>query len=154
MAKVDITIKKRGSDELYDIDFDSEGDIETTEGLETAVILSLFGEKRASASDVASAESRRGWWGNLLNQVEDYQVGSKLWLLEQARLTQETINSSRTFAQEGFQWFIEDNLLDNVLVKTNFTDSGIKINIDLLRAQNKVFSKSYDLWENTNLYNE
>ncbi len=154
MSKVDITIKKRGSEDFYDIDFDSEGDIETTEGMETAVILSLFGEKRASASEVAASEERRGWWGNLLNQVENYEVGSKLWLLEQARLTQLTLNSSRTFAQEGFQWFIEDNLLDDVLVTSNFTDSGIKINIVLLRAQNKVFSKSYDLWENTSLYNE
>lgn len=154
MSKVDITIKKRGSNKFYDIVFDSDGDIETTEGLETAVILSLFGEKRASASEVASAELRRGWWGNLLNQVKDYEIGSKLWLLEQARLTQETLNSSLTSTQEGFQWFIDDRLLDDVLVTSNFTDSGIKIKIDLIRAQNKVFSRAYDLWEKTDLYNE
>ncbi len=155
MAKLDLTIEKRGTNKFYDLAIDeTTGDLETTDGLETAVILSLFAEKRASRSEIAAPELRRGWWGNLLSTVENYEMGSKVWLLEQARLNQETINSSNTFVQQGFEWFIEDSLLDDVIVSSVFTIDNVNINIDLIRAQDRVISRSYELWENTDLYNE
>ncbi len=61
---------------------DADDDFETDAGLETAVIISLFTDRRAGENDElpATETDRRGWWGNTLQDADD-EIGSKLWLL-------------------------------------------------------------------------
>ncbi len=49
---------------FYDIDIDSSGDIDKTDGFDTAILMSFFCERRADESEVTVAELRRGWVGN------------------------------------------------------------------------------------------
>ena len=78
------------------------------DGLETAVLVSLFTDARAEAADRASGDTeRRGWWGEQLDDDED-RYGSLLWLLERSKLTNETLSLAERYATDACQWLIAD----------------------------------------------
>lgn len=108
---------------IWDDDL-TQGDIEFKDedfinefGLETAIILSLFLDRRADDDDeLDDIKDKRGWWGDELE--EDDQIGSKLWLLDRAKTTQETLNSAREFVEDSLQWLIDDGVAADVNVET------------------------------------
>jgi phage gp46-like protein len=59
------------------------GDVQSGDDLESAVLISLFTDRRAEASDVVpdGSNDRRGWWGD---SGSLYLIGSRLWLLRRA----------------------------------------------------------------------
>ena len=149
MAFVDIDLRKDDK-EYYDIYFDENGDLGKTEGFNTALKMSLLCEKRASASESPVLENRRGWWGNAYLGVDNYELGSKLWLLYQSRATQNTLNNSITFSDDGLRWLVEDGYLDKIIVNAEYNSNYDLIQrIDLIRSNNVVQSLSYSIWDNT-----
>ena len=74
---IDIKFKQIAGN--WDIDF-LNGDIEMTNGLDTALYLSVLAEKRASLSQVSESTLRRGHFANDFNDIIGYQVGCLLWL--------------------------------------------------------------------------
>lgn len=151
MEFVDIAVSNEGRDFL-DIDFEN-GDIKTTDGFETSLLMSILGNKRASASEVPAPQNRRGWWGNEALDFDDYEIGSKLWLLNQARQTQRTLNDSITYSRDATQWYVDDNFLDKVQVTAEYVKVGndrvLEILINLVKFQNSVLSKGFRIWQNT-----
>ena len=149
MNEIDIAVSQ---DSLgnFDIDIDPDtGDFVLVSGFETALAMSLFCERRADASEVPTAELRRGWWGNLVGP-EGFEIGSKLWLLDQARKIQATLNSANDYAKKGIQWLIDDSHLVSTDVDTQFTTDGATITIKLNRSNSATETKSFELWERTN----
>ena len=134
---------------LFDLTINDDGDFTTTQGFDSALVMSLGCERRADASEVLRPELRRGWWGNELND-DGFEIGSKLWLLDQARLTQETMNAAIDYTKRGLQWLIDGGHLDTVEVTGRFTNSGILLTINLERSNSITESVSYELWERTN----
>lgn len=151
MDFVDIALSKDNRT-FFDIDFEN-GDIKTTDGFEMALLMSILGNKRADASEVPSPERRRGWWGNEALDFNDYEIGSKLWLLAQARETQLSLNNAKTYVRNSLEWFLEDGFLDEILVIAQYIQVGLErvmeIKIDLIRSQNSVLSKGFRIWQNT-----
>lgn len=130
---------------LYDISFDENGDIKTADFFDTAILYSLFGERRASPDEVVEPEKRRGWIGN-----EDFENGSKLWLLEQARITRETLNKAQYEAAVGLSWFVDDGLavsIDDPVATVK--DGKMQLEATIRRSRDKVIRKFFTLWENT-----
>lgn len=146
MAAVDIALDK--SKGYYDMSFTG-GDFTLTDGFDTALLMSLFCERRASESEIPAPELRRGWWGNLLSDFIRFEIGSKLWLLAQARATENTLNDAINYTQQCLEWFIEDGHLDDIEVTGSLDNDAIKLNIKLMRDQDIVLSDSYDLWDLT-----
>ena len=146
-ADINLKVTDNG---YYDITFDSNGDFTKTAGFDTAIQLSLMCERRASSGEVKSPPNRRGWWGNEINGFDNFEYGSKLWLLEQARATQNTLNNSITYTQNALQWFIDENKVDTIEVTAAY-DELLKliINIDFVRNNDQTLSVAYNLWENT-----
>lgn len=133
----------------YDISF-TNGDFTKLGGFDTALQISLMVERRASESEMKAPERRRGWCGNEANGFDDFEYGSKLWLLEQARATQTTLNNAKTYTQDALQWLIDDGHLDLIRVDTEYNDNmALIINVEFVRRNNIVFSRSYNLWEQT-----
>lgn len=146
---IDIDVQSIGND-LFDIDVDpNTGDLVITEGFDTALKMSLFEERRADRTEVVPAENRRGWWANELFDEISFEIGSKLWLLDQARLNQETLNKAIGFVQDATRWLIEDGHLQEVRVSGILKSETIILTIDLLRDGSIVDSKSFDIWEAT-----
>ncbi len=149
-SPVDIAIEYNSDLEMYDLVIEG-GQFKTVTNFDTALNMSLLCERRADSSEMPQPERRRGWWGNrILQQVADYETGSKLCLLEQARRTPETLQVAIDYTKKSLEWFIEDNHLSDVRVRGELTGAnGIRLYIDLVTFLDKVESKYFDLWNNT-----
>jgi len=146
---IDLDLQK--TDEgYYDLYLDSDGDFAKTKGFNTALKMSLLTDARAEASQVPDPTRRRGWWGNFLLGFGNYQLGSLLWLLNQARATQNTLNDAVDFSRNALQWLIEDGHLDKINVSAEYTSlTELMEHIDLIRSNNVIQSFGYQIWENT-----
>lgn len=89
-------------------------DLESDNSLETAVIISLFTDRRAKIDDVLPDPNnlnRRGWWGDLASpDVEGDQIGSRLWLLSREKTVENTLVKAKEYIKEALQWLIEDGV--------------------------------------------
>jgi phage gp46-like protein len=101
----------------------SEGDLSGDPGLETAIIVSIFSDRRADDEDELpdlQNDDRRGWWGDLTlketNTGPD-KIGSRLWLLERAKTTPETVTLAKFYIEEALQWLIDDGVAIKVEVE-------------------------------------
>lgn len=85
----DIAIKTTGK--VFGLSI-KDGDLEGDEGLETAVVISLFTDQRVSDDELPVEEtSKRGWWADALSEIDQDKIGSKLWLLDRSKRTAETL---------------------------------------------------------------
>ena len=101
------------------------GDLATDDGLETAVMVSLFTDHRAGAEELPPEESDpRGWWGDLADGGTD-RIGSKLWLLAREKQTAEVVARAEEYAREALQWLIDDGVARDVDVAAAIVAMGV-----------------------------
>lgn len=132
----------------YDIDF-SNGDFDLTDGLDTAIILSIFGEKRATKTQVSETLLRRGHFTNEFSDVENYEVGSRQWLYtEQVANSQSNLSLLENSIRDGLQWMTQDDIVSNITVQASKTLSNIQLDINL-EGKNKDNSTNYNTFINT-----
>lgn len=136
-------------DGIYDFQIDADGDIKTTDFFDTAILMSLWCERRANSSDMPINNTRRGWIGN--ESFENFENGSKLWLYEQARITRDTLNGIETAVSNGLQWFIDEGIATNIEVSTELQNSKILLLVIIERPNSNVDRRYYELWNNTGL---
>lgn len=153
MEPIDLKVRVRKNQSFYDINFQESGDFELVEGFDTSIQMSFFGEVRADPTEMIPPELRRGWWGNELSRVDGYEVGNKLWLLHQARNTQETLNLAVNYVRQGFQWYIDDGLAKRVEVsgERDLENDNINITITIFRSNDEITSEQFQLWNKTTL---
>ena len=150
-------IKIRWDNDLFTGDFlFVDNDLDTDEGLGTAVIISLFTDARASDDDpIPNANNdqgyidKRGWWGDLANpEVEGDQIGSKLWLLERAKTTQENLNKAEDYALQALQWLIDDGIAKEVTVTAERTKIGenevLALSVEITKVDGNQINYSFD----------
>jgi phage gp46-like protein len=100
-----------GPDLLADIGVKC-GDLATGNELSTAVMLSLFTDRRANEDDaLPDGTDPRGWWADAM---DGQRIGSRLWLLESARNLPETLRLAAEYAEEALQWLVEDGIAKSV----------------------------------------
>lgn len=112
------------------------GDLVAESGLKTAVLISLFTDRRADADDKLPAEAsdRRGWWGDLVPPAEGDRIGSKLWLLSREKTTDAILNRAREYAREALEWLVEDGVAKSVEVAAEYIRTGfLAIGITITR---------------------
>ena len=132
----------------WDIDF-ANGDFELTNGLDTAIYMSVLCEKRASSSEVTEPRLRRGHFANEFSTVQGYEIGSKLWLFtKQAKNTESNLADIEDTVKNGLQWMIEDSIVSKVEVKATKLVSQIKIEVNLTN-KTKEDSNYYNMFINT-----
>lgn len=141
---------RANSDGLYDLVVD--GNLfASAGGFETAIPVSLFTDARAPAALVSDPQNRRGWIGNLLTAATMRQLGSILWTLDQARITQETLNIARLSAQDAFQWMLDDGVALAVLVDVSRAPKGSLLITIQITDTSSVVSRYQTLWRATNV---
>lgn len=97
------------------------GDLDKDEDLRTAVYISLFSWRKANLDDPYDPKvigGRKGWWYDTFSEVEGDRFGSRLWLLEREKVTEETLNRLEEYAEEALQWMIEDGVADSLDITT------------------------------------
>ena len=148
MSNIDVAFTL-SSNNLYDITLNDSGDLQGTEGADTAILFSALCEKRADESEVIKPEFRRGDWSIELNDVSGYEVGSKLWLLDSARNNQESIDAGIDYLNDGFAWMIEDNIIKEIDVTGELTFRGIIFTVKLTKQNDSVETRLFEVFSNT-----
>ena len=128
------------------------GDLERDEGLRSAVIISLYSDRRADDTDEFDNNDRRGWWGDLLSEVEGDQIGSKLWLLQRSKNTQQVVNNAKQYAFEALEWMIEDGVAQDIEVDAwvfgDVSNLRLGLYIKIYRSQDNFFELKFnDFWQ-------
>ena len=104
------------------------GDLVAEGSLRTAVILSLFLDRRADDDDVLpnGSNDRRGWWADTVAPMTEYgiggglasgdHIGSRLWLLSREKQLAGVLERARHYAEEALTWLVEDGVATAVQV--------------------------------------
>ena len=105
----------------------NETDLAGDDTIETAVLISLFSDRRADAADelAIGEDERRGWWGDGLAAVRNDRLGSRLWLLGREKVNQETLNRAREYAAEALAWLVEDGVAAAVEIEAEWQADGL-----------------------------
>lgn len=124
------------------------------EGLMTAVINSLFLDRRAEEGDPLPAhiENRRGWAGDaIFNEAH----GSKLWLLayigKQAEFAADDDLRfwARTWARDALAWLVEDGLCTRIEVEASYPRAGaLALLVKLYRQDSLIFREQWERFLN------
>ncbi len=152
--------------ELFDTDGVFEGDIiidgndlKQDDSLETAVLISIFSDARVTKAEMSPAlapqitEPRldfRGWWGNEFPDAEnDPGIGSKVWLLERSKITQQLLLSLEDSIEASLKWLIEDNIAQSVTASAEILNKvaghvGITVRIERKFGDPSLFSFVWD----------
>jgi len=144
---IDACLKQIAGD-LFDLDIGVDGDILSVDFFDSAIIVSLFAERRANESEVAVSRLRRGWIGN--ESTPDFEIGSKIWLFEQSRLTITVLNEIIIAARDALQWLVDDGFATAIeSVEAVITPNGINLEVVINRPNSEVDRRFFTLWDNT-----
>ena len=147
MTKRDIKLFQENG--FFDIGIEN-GDFIAEDGFDTAIWVSLFTDARADESQVVLPENRRGWMGNIGSPVEGRQLGGLLWLVEQRRLTQETLNEAIDYARKSLVWIIDDGIAQILKVNGEIVPRhGIQLEITITTVLGDTSTHYVKLWEVT-----
>jgi phage gp46-like protein len=148
----DVRMVRNDRDGVYDLDLDADArDLATTGGLETALLCSLFSDRRAAVDEVADPWRRRGWIGNLLSDIPADNYGSGLWLYEQHRATSEVRASLRMEVIQSLDWLADEALVSHVDADVVYDPRKRQctITIAALDQLGNTSRHAYQLWRET-----
>lgn len=103
-------------------------DVASDRGLVTAVLLSLYTDRRANDDDVPPSgdpTDRRGWWADEFLPVEGDKYGSRRWLLDRSKRTNDTARLAAEYDREALAWMLEDRVVASIDVQTEATAKAL-----------------------------
>ncbi|PCJ68194.1 MAG: hypothetical protein COA62_15635 [Rhodobiaceae bacterium] len=127
--------------------------------LESAVAISLFTWRRAKDDDRVdnpnSLLSRQGWWGDGFSAWQSGEfpdpIGSRLWLLSREKMTVETIQRAKEYAEEALVWLVNDKVATSVsvsVVRNRLNPHRTDMSVEILRENGQVLNLEYDnVWK-------
>jgi phage gp46-like protein len=138
---------KRGVADLVMIDADLASDL----GLTTAILLSLMLDRRAEDDDQPPSgdpNDRRGWWADEFSAVEGDRIGSRLWLLDRSKRTNNVARLAKEYSLEALAWLLADGVAESVDVETENQGAALLIAVSVTRPGRDVFTVRYaHVWE-------
>lgn len=125
------------------------GDLAADEGLVTAVILSLFTDRRALPGDRLpdGTDDRRGWWADA---YMDRPMGSRLWLLHREKEQDEVLRRAKEYAEEALAWVVEDGVAESVEVEAwHVRRDTLGLRVEIRQGAARVLERQFDyVWRN------
>jgi phage gp46-like protein len=145
MSELSGEIKIVETDGVFDINFDDDsGDLVQDDGLETAILMSLFLNERATEEQVPQPFKRGGY---LFVNITGMQF-SHLWLVN-GRKTQDKLNLGTEYCNTALQWLIDKGYATEVNTDASFTDEEIQLDIAISKPNGITDNYTYQLWLNT-----
>lgn len=136
---------------LGGIDFALESnDLQLGHDLETAVLVSLFTDRRANPDDPLPEQgaSRRGWWGDSFSEISGDKIGSRLWLLEREKQTPQTLARAKEYVTEALSWLLTDGLALRYEVTVEWLRQGeLGIGLKIERPKDTLNYRYQYLWQ-------
>lgn len=134
------------------------GDLVAEGSLRTAVILSLFLDRRANDDDILPNDSddRRGWWADTVAPMTDYgigggsasgdHIGSRLWLLSREKQLAGVLERARHYAEEALTWLVEDGVATAVQVTaTNPRQGWLVLEVTVTLSDTSEYRETFPL---------
>lgn len=127
----DIALRLDSADQ-FDLAMDGV-DLATDEGLETAIIVSLFTDARADARELPAGHTdRRGWWGDVADPQDP--IGSKLWTLAREKSINAVVVRAEEYTHQALQWLVDDGVVSDIDVTAELLDRDrLAIEVSLAR---------------------
>jgi phage gp46-like protein len=131
----------------------TQNDLDRDSGLETAVMISLFSDRRADLEDALpdSSKDLRGWWGDA---TQEDKIGSRLWLLSRSKIEDATNTDAEKYILEALQWMIDDGVADSVEATVTRVDTyALEFSVTIARpkgARDITFNYFFN-WESQSL---
>jgi phage gp46-like protein len=119
------------------------GDLGTDEGLQTAVILSLFTDRRALPEDElpGGGSDRRGWWADAFRARRH---GSRLWLLGREKAMEDVRRRAEEYAREALRWLIDDRVAAELEIDAeHLSSTTLGLNIRIRRGDGSEVQTRY-----------
>lgn len=116
-------------------------DLTTERGMRSAVVASLFSDRRAEPDDDIpdGTVDRRGWWA-------DSKFGSRLWLLSREKELPATLQRAREYTVEALQWLIDDDVATTITVTAERIRRGaIAVRVTIIVADGGRFSDVFEI---------
>lgn len=134
-------------DGAFDIEIDGE-DLESDDGLENALSISVFSDARVTPEQLPyGSTNRKGWWGDMFPDVPGDKIGSRLWTINPAKVTKETLRLAEDYCRESTKWLIEDGIADTINFTTEYNENKhLNILIETVRPDGRV-SKFQVIWD-------
>jgi phage gp46-like protein len=132
---MDLALTSTPNGTTFDLALDGY-DLASEQGLRSAVLVSLFTDRRAAADDEIpdGTNDRRGSWMDSYPAVARDQMGSRLWLLARAKELPDTLERARAYTLEALQWLIDDGVAAAVNVEAFWVRRevlGLRVGITL-----------------------
>jgi len=125
-------------------------DLDRDDGLESAVIVSLFTDARCLPEQLTDeTENPRGFWGDTFSTDDGDQTGSLLWLLRREKRVNRVLNQARDYCEQSLAWMVRDKIARKVTVTTEYLSSGVMlIRIEIYRPTGDSVDFRFDYaWE-------
>lgn len=116
-------------------------------GLESAVIISLFTDRRDNDDDVIpdGSNDRRGWWADEFTEIKTDKIGSRLWLLTREKQLTSVVVRARQYAEEALKWLVDDGVAEAVTVVASIPRSGmLGLDVSIQRPQQSITRYRFD----------
>jgi phage gp46-like protein len=147
---IEIATKKA----IFDLSVTTE-DLLTEEGLETAVVISLFTDRRAASTDpLPDGETdRRGCWMDatldaLSNGQSDHGIGSLLWLLNREKTVPSVLARAKQYAEQALEWLVSDKIAESITVTAERLgpagNNWLALSIEIARPAKPAIAFRYD----------
>ena len=145
---MDIALRYDPESQVFDLALE-DGELAADEGLQTAVILSLFTDRLADDDDRLpdGGNDRRGWWADAYNERPH---GSRLWLLSREKTEEAVLRRAKTYAEEALAWLIEDGIAAEVVVEAEqLRRDTLGLRVLIQRADGERVEQQYEyVWRN------
>lgn len=145
----DLALSFDGSTLTADLLFDGFS-LVTDDSLRTAVVISLFSDRRAVDDDRLpdGGNDRRGWWADTFAPIEGDRIGSRLWLLSREKQLREVVARAEEYAREALEWLIEDGVAASLVVTGSIPRTGwLRLDVEIVRPGNAETSRYFFAWE-------
>ncbi len=126
------------------------GDIDATNRLADWIMVSLFSWGRAADDDaVQPGADRQGWWGaEVAAEGLTGAWGSRLWTVQRAALTLETVRRVRELIAEALAWIVTDGIASAVNVSAARVDNRrVRVDVSVVRGDHELLAVRFaDVW--------
>lgn len=125
-------------------------DLAVDDGLESAVIVSLFTDRVALPTDPLpdGTADRRGHWSDSYLEAVDDKEGSRLWLLAREKVLPEVLRRGEDYAREALKWMLNDGVAKAVIPTAWTTGRGdFNLRVRIVKPDDSDVEYSYlNLW--------
>lgn len=146
-------VKNELNDQTYADLKVANGDLVADEGLETAVLISLFTDRYVPAEELPPGLfETSGWWGDALSDLPEDRIGSRLWLIfARGKIDVSTKNKMKDYAQEALEWMVSEGVAAKIEVSTVLVqNTRIELTVKIYRPNGDNFPFLF-LWDGQEL---